>query len=105
MHTTRAVILPHPAMLRTPWHVAFLVAAAELAKYSLLTAAVVVGGTVAVLLLLTLALVAAPLGAAVVAWILWRSAEKGAREARRMARRARRRMRVLGLRVVQGAGG
>jgi hypothetical protein len=102
METTRAVVL-HPAMFRTPWHVAFLVAAAELVKYSALTAAVVIGGTVAVVLVLLLALLAAPLCAAIVAWIVWRSAEQGARAGRRLARRARRRMRVLGLRVVQGA--
>lgn len=102
MGSERAVIL-HPVMSRTPWHVAFLLAAGELAKYSGLTAAVVVGGTVAVLLVLLLAVVAAPLGAALVAWILWRAAQQSARDARRLTLRARRRARALGLRVVRGA--
>ena len=102
MHTTHTVVL-HPAMLRTPWHVAFLVAAAELVKYSALTAAVVIGGAVAVMLVLLLALLTAPLCAAMVAWVVWRSAEQGSRAGRRIARRVRRRMRVLRLRVVQGA--
>lgn len=104
MQTTPAV-LPHPAMLRPPWHLAALVAAGELAKYSALTALAVAAGAVAVLLLITVALVAAPLGAGLVCWILWRSAEHGARRARRAARRARRRMRALGLRVLPGTRG
>ena len=93
-------VVQHPAASKTPWHVALLVAAAELAKYSGLTAAVVVGGAVVVLLVLTLAVVTAPIGAALLCWVLWRSARHGARRARHVTLRARRRARALGLRVV-----
>lgn len=102
MQSGPAVFL-HPAMSRTPWHVAFLVAAVEFAKYSGLTAAVVIGGTLAVVLLLVLAVVAAPLGAALVCWILWRSAQHGARHASRLTASGRRRARSLGLHVVRDA--
>jgi len=102
MHTGRTVLL-HPAMLRTPWHVAFLLATADAAKHLVLTLAVIAGGSVAVALLLLLSVVAAPLGLAVVTWVLWRSTRDGAREVRRLTLRARRRARALGLRVVRGA--
>jgi hypothetical protein len=100
MQSGPAIVL-HPAMSRTPWHVAFLLAASEFARYSALTAAVVVGGTIAVLLVLVLAVVAAPLGAAIVTWLVWRSAQHGAGHVRRLTVRARRRARALGLRVVR----
>jgi hypothetical protein len=102
MHTGRAVLL-HPAALRTPWHVALALAAREIATHLSLTLAAVAVGAVAVALLLLLVLVSAPLGAAFLAWILWRSGRNGGREARRLARRARRQARALGLRVVRGA--
>jgi hypothetical protein len=91
MHTERAVLL-HPAMLRTPWHMALAVALWEVASHLALTVAVVAAGAVAVaVLLLLLVVVAAPLGGALVAWMLWRSIFGGTRGALRLARYARRR--------------
>ena len=95
------VVLLHPAMLRTPWHVALAVAAWEMASHLALTLAAVAAGAVAVALLLLLFVTAAPLGTALVAWVLWRSVFSGGRGARRLARRARR-VRALGLRAVGG---
>jgi fatty acid desaturase len=102
METGRTVLL-HPAAFRVPWHVAFARAAIEVSSHLALTLAVVAAGAIAVGLVLLLVLVSAPLGGALVAWILWRSAQDGAHEARRLARSARARARKLGLRVVRGA--
>jgi hypothetical protein len=99
----RAVVL-HPAVFRPPWHVALVVAAAEVARHLALTFAFVIGGAVAAALVLLLAVVAAPLGAALLTWILWRASRDGARGVRGTLARARRRARALGLRVVEGAG-
>lgn len=104
MQTGRAVLL-HPAVMRTPWHLAFILASVDVAKHLVLTLAVIVGGAIAVSFLLLLAVVASPLGLALVTWVLWRSTRDGAREVRRLAARARRRARALGLHVVRGAAG
>jgi hypothetical protein len=104
MHTGRAVLV-HPAALRTPWHEAFAVATLDVAKHLALTLAVTAAGSIAVSLLLLLAVVAAPLGLALATWVLWRSTRDGARGVRRLTLRARRRARALGLRMVRGAAG
>jgi hypothetical protein len=100
MHGKAAVIV-HPALLRTPWHVAALLAAADVTKHLALTLAVVVGGSVVAVLVLLLAVVSAPLGLALLAWVLWRSTRDGAREVKRSLAAARRRARALGLYVVR----
>ena len=98
----RAVaIVVHPAALRPPWHVAFLVAAAEVSKHVALTLAVLAGGAAIATLVLVLLVVSAPLGAALLAWVLWRASRDGASEAKRSLARARRRARSLGLHVVR----
>ncbi len=96
-----AVVLTHPAALRTPWHLAFLIAAADVAKHALVTLAVVAGGAAAAVLVLILAVVSAPLGVALLAWVLWRASRDGTREVKRSFARARRRARSLGLHVVR----
>ncbi len=101
MHIGRAVLL-HPALMRTPWHVAFVLATAEVAKHVALTLAMMTGGAVAVALVLLLAVVSAPLGLALVSWFVWRSSRDGAHEVRRSMVLMRRRARALGLRVVRG---
>ncbi len=103
MHT-RAVVL-HPAVFRPPWHVAFAIAAGEVAKHLALTFAFVIGGGIVAGFAILLAVIAAPIGAALLTWILWRASRDGARGVRRTLARARRRARALGLRVVEGAGG
>jgi hypothetical protein len=65
-----------------------------------LCAAVVAGAAVAVALVLALAVVAAPLAAGMALWLVWRSGDVAAREARRLRARVRRRARALGLTVV-----
>ena len=102
MHHGRAIVL-HPALMRTPWHVAFAVAAADIAKHLGLTLAVMAGGAIAVVIVLLVAVVAAPLGLALLTWLLWRASSGGAREVKRSMARARRRARALGLRVVRGS--
>ncbi len=101
MQTSRAV-LPHPAAFRPTRQSAAAIAAVDVTKHLGLTLAVLVAGTAALALLLTLALVAAPIGGVFIAWILWRSARGGAR-ASRFGIRARLRARSLGLRRVRGA--
>lgn len=101
MHTGRAVLL-HPALARTPWHVAAAVTGVDVARHVALTFAVMAGGAIAVALVLLLAVVSAPLGLALLTWLLWRSSQDGAREVRRSLARMRRRARALGLRVVRG---
>jgi len=102
MQTGRAVLHPSAA-LRPPWHAHLAIATADVAKHLALTLAVVLGGTVAVALVLVLALAATPVAALLAVWILWRWARGGAREARRFTLRARRRASSLGLRIVRGA--
>jgi hypothetical protein len=104
MHDGRAILL-HPAVMRTPWHVAFLLATADVAKHLSLTLAMMIGGAIAVALALLLAVVAAPLGFALLTWLLWRASRDGARGVKRSMARARRRARALGLRVVRDAAG
>lgn len=95
-----AAVLVHPAALRPPWHVAFVVAAAEISKHAALTLAVVAGGAALAALVLVLLVVSAPLGVALLAWALWR-ASRGSRAARRSFARARRQARAIGLHVVR----
>ncbi len=78
---------------------------AGLAGQLLFAAAIIVGGAVAIALLLTFVLVAAPLAAVLVSWIVWRSGDVAARQARRMRSRLRRRARALGLVVLPGTHG
>jgi hypothetical protein len=66
----------------------------------LVVAASVTGAAIAVALLLTLAVIAAPLAAGILLWLVWRSRDVAAREARRLRARVRRRARALGLSVV-----
>jgi hypothetical protein len=95
MPTAKAILL-HPAALPGVGRgtarraVAF---AGEL----VLAAAMVAGAAIAVAFVLTLGVVAAPLAAPVVLWIVWRSGDGAAREARRLRARTRRRARALGL--------
>jgi hypothetical protein len=89
--------------MRTPWHVAFVLATADVVKHLGLTLAVMTAGAIAVALVLLLAVVSAPLGLALFTWVLWRASRDGAREVRRSMARVRRRARALGLRVVRGA--
>lgn len=103
MHERRIDI--HPAAMRTPWHLAFAIATANVVKHVALTFAVMTGGAIAVAFVLLLAVVAAPIGAALLTWVLWRASQDGARGVKRSLARARRRARALGLRVVQGAAG
>ncbi len=100
----RAIVL-HPAAARTPWLVASLIAAAEVAQHVALTFAVVAVGAIAVGFVLLLAVVGAPLGFVFVAWLVWRASRGGTRGVKRSLARARRRARALGLRVVQGSAG
>ncbi len=78
--------------------------ASTIAGQLLFAAALVGGGTVAVALALMLAVVAAPIAAAIVLWLVWRSGDRAGRLARRTrARRTRgtrTRARALGLTVV-----
>ncbi len=101
MHGRAAAVLVHPAALRTPWHVAFAIAAVDVAKHLALTAAIIAGGAAIATLVLVLVVVSAPLGLALLAWVLWRSSRDGARGVTRSLARARRRARALGLRVVR----
>ncbi len=75
-----------------------------LAGQLLFATALVGGGTVAVTLALMLVLVASPIAAALVLWLVWRSGDRAARLAQRTrARRTRgtrARARALGLTVV-----
>jgi membrane protein implicated in regulation of membrane protease activity len=104
MHEGRAILL-HPILMRPPWHVALVVAAADVATHLAITLAVIAGGTFVVAAALVLAVVAAPLLVVLLAWLLWRASRDGARGVKRSLARARRRARALGLRVVQGAAG
>jgi hypothetical protein len=97
----KAAVLVHPAVLRTPWHVALAIAAADVSKHVALTIAIAIGGAMAATLMLLLAVVCAPLCVALLAWVLWRSSHDAARDVRRSLARARRRARALGLRVVR----
>jgi hypothetical protein len=63
----------------------------------------VAGATVAVVLLFLLAVLAAPLAAAFLVWLMWRSGDLTSREARRVRARLRRRARALGLVVLAGS--
>ena len=65
--------------------------------------ALLAGGAVVVVLLSLLLVVCAPLGAGLAAWLLWRSGDGAAREARRVRVRLRRRARALGLVVLAGS--
>ena len=96
-----AVIVVHPAALHTPWHVAFAIAAAEVTKHVALTLAVIAGGAAAAALVLVLLVVSAPLGLALLAWVLWRASADAGSGAKRSFARTRRRARALGLRVVR----
>ncbi len=96
-----AAVLVHPAALRTPWYVASVIAAAEVTKHAALTLAVMAGGAAVVALLLVVLVVSAPLGLALLAWVLWRASRDGASEVKRSLARARRRARALGLHVVR----
>lgn len=100
----RAVVLHPAAFFRPPWYVALAIAAGEIAKHLALTFAVVTGGAIVAVFAILLAVVAAPLGAALLTWILWRASRDGARGLRRTLASARRRARALGLRVVEGVG-
>lgn len=97
----RAAVLLHPALPRTPWHVAAAVAAGGVTKHLALTLAVVAGGAAAAVLVLLLAVIAAPLAVALLTWVLWRSSRDGTGEVKRSLSRARRRARALGLHVVR----
>lgn len=66
-------------------------------------AALVAGAAVAVVLLFLLAVLAAPLAAGFVVWLVWRSGDLTSREARRVRARLRRRARALGLVVLAGS--
>jgi len=66
-------------------------------------AALIVGGSVALAMVLTLVFVAAPLAAALVFWMIWRSGDAAARQTRRVRARVRRRTHALGLSVLAGA--
>ena len=97
----RAAVLVHPALPRTPWHVATAVAAGDITKHLVLTFAMMAGGAVAAVLVLLLAVVAAPLAVALLTWVLWRSSRDSADEVKRSIARARRRARALGLHIVR----
>ena len=79
-------------------------AAADVAKHVALTLAIIAGGAAVAAFALLLAVLAAPICAALLTWVLWRASRDGAYGVRRSLARARRRARALGLRVVQGAG-
>jgi hypothetical protein len=75
----------------------------RLALELVFAAAILTGGAIGVLLLSLLVLVTAPLAAALVLWIAWRSGDAASREARRVRARIRRRARALGLVVLAGS--
>jgi nucleotide-binding universal stress UspA family protein len=83
--------------------VAFAIATADVARHLALTFAVMASGAVAVAMVLLLAVISAPLGAALLTWLLWRASRDGARGVKRSLAKARRRARALGLRVLPGA--
>jgi nucleotide-binding universal stress UspA family protein len=89
--------------MRPPWHVAFVIATADVARHLALTLAVIAGGAIAVAMVLLLAVISAPLGVALLTWFLWRTSRGGAWGMKRSLARARRRARALGLRVLPGA--
>jgi hypothetical protein len=96
MHTARSVV-----PLRTPWHVSAREAALDVGAHFALTFAVLVAGAIMVALVLALAVIAAPLGAALIVWVLWRAGRDGVRAAQRLSE-TQRRARAVGLAVVRG---
>lgn len=98
---TGAAIPLHP--VRKPARAPLAARAASLAGHFLLAAALIIGGSVALAMTLTLVFVAAPLAAALVLWFVWRAGDGAARQANRMRARVRRRARALGLTVLAGA--
>jgi hypothetical protein len=95
MPTAKAILLHSPALPGAGRGTARR--AVAFAGELVLAAAMVAGGAIAVAFVLTLGVVAAPLAAPVVLWIVWRSGDGAAREARRLRARTRRRARALGL--------
>lgn len=75
----------------------------KLGSELLLGLVLLAGGAVAVTVVFLLLIVAAPLAAALAAWLAWRSGDVTAREARRVRARLRRRARALGLVVLAGS--
>lgn len=75
-----------------------------LAGQLLFAAVLIVGGTFAVAVALTLVLVTAPIAAAIMLWLVWRSGDRAERFARRTRARhtrvRRARARALGLTVI-----
>jgi membrane protein implicated in regulation of membrane protease activity len=89
--------------VRKPARASLAARAASLAGHFLLAAALIIGGSVALALTLTLVFVAAPLAAAFVLWFVWRAGDGTARQTNRLRARVRRRARALGLTVLAGA--
>lgn len=96
-----AVVL-HPAVARRHERRGLARRAAALLGQMLLALAILAGGTVMVTLLLVLLVLASPLAAAILAWVIWRSGDTAARQARVVRSRLRRRARALGLVVLAG---
>jgi hypothetical protein len=100
MPARSAVTLSIPR--RTPW-LALVRRSGLLARELLFAAALLAAGTVAVMLVSLLVVIAAPIAAGLLGWFLWRSGDVAAREARRVRARLRRRARALGLVVLAGS--
>jgi len=99
---TGPAILVHPASRRRE-RPSLAVRAATLLGHFVFAAALIVGGSVALAMVLTLVFVAAPLAAGLVLWMIWRSGDAAARQTRRVRARVQRRARSLGLSVLAGA--
>jgi hypothetical protein len=87
----------HPAAERAGANLARRTA--SFAGHCLFAVALVLGGAVAVTATLLLVLIAAPIAAPIVLWVVWRSGDLAAREARRLRARLRK-ARALGLTVI-----
>jgi len=99
---TGSAVLLHPALRRAP-RPRLARRAGSLAAELVLALALIAGGTVTAVVLLLLVVLAAPLGAALFAWALWRSGSGPARRTNEGRARLRRRARTLGLVVLAGS--
>ena len=99
---TVSAVLVHPAAARRPGRQGLARRAAAFVAALAVSLAILAGGAVMVAFLLMLLVLAAPLAALVVAWLLWRSGDTASREARAVRARLRRRARALGLVVLAG---
>jgi len=99
---TGSAVLLHPAPRRAS-RPRLARRAGSVVTELVLALALIAGGTVTAVALLLLVVLAAPLGAALFAWVLWRSANGPARRTNEVRARLRRRARALGLVVLAGS--